>query len=965
MTTVNANPTTAATGGTTADGAVDGIREGAVDEFNSTVAEDTPSPGMQLLQALKDNSLIGEELFQQYANNPEIMRQFDELALSESGRLDIQSEGDKTLQALVNGMTVEKALAALGRGLDINNGPDAEQVAAINFLSGGDQIAFLEIAINWTLKHSADTVLRFNPVLNQFKFFNGHSGQELNTPWLNWMTDKLVGGGEDRAHDIYDRGYFSTVRHETNVERSGDSSGSKKAYVSRIKDEWVSVAPEFNRLRDSSPLSAEQLEQRGGVFGVDPAAGERHDVALPVEVKKFTIEDERKSAQSTQSRSTGDSGSGRKWGRTTTHDVHRVFDVAHNSDPAKFVAGADQALRETLEFVNKGLLDGNTVVLYLTEGETVNNPYIGNLNIIDLQSKVSVYNPGSGDSVVTTFQTEGATVNGGTGAMNVNAVATDDLTIEDHADRHDKENTVVYSGENNNTKHTTDEGVTNIVVNNTMNDWTLDAKGLANTVVMGTGVITGGTITMRDRQADAEQRPVNPAMLFPGDDNDSRQVRARVERASGDRDTRAGATFSAQLNSSIDNTSITTGHLANKINIVGDISNSTIDSGDGDDQVVLAGIIKDTHIKTGEDDDTVAIAGETSKATNVTIDTGDDEDRVSLEGFFNGISVSVGDDKDKVTLEGTFEGGDNHVDVGKGNDQVIFSEEYRGEINLSDTAAATRKFYSTRVNNYDVAALQGEGWIKEGDSLIRNDEAGNKIAQINLTKDAKHFEKVAVYDQKGKELETLQDIKVIVEKNSGMLGWLGTALTVAGSIFSAGAFAPVLTALGSGLNMFNGAINGQGAMAFAGAATGMMGSASMLNGLPIHEVQQISNTARLVGAGAQAAQGNWLGAATNGLKVANNFAGVVDPSVFNPLTDATGKIINGNSILDIATSVVGGVDGPLNLPEQLGQVFEIALAFEEGGFDNITDAIGKAAVDLARDSSPQPPNSDPPPAIGA
>ena len=110
------------------------------------------------------------------------------------------------------------------------------------------------------------------------------------------------------------------------------------------------------------------------------------------------------------------------------------------------------------------------------------------------------------------------------------------------------------------------------------------------------------------------------------------------------------------------------------------------------------------------------------------------------------------------------------------------------------------------VKEYDVVAMQGEGWelieTENRNMLISRDENGDILAQINSSGDSEHLESIYTFDENGR-IADLQSIDPEIRQKWGALGPISQGLLALGVVF------PPAAVAGGFLSLVHQGANGQ------------------------------------------------------------------------------------------------------------------------------------------------------------
>ncbi len=340
---------------------------------------------MQLMSWYQ-TEFISAGQFEVYANDLPTLAGLQQIIEAGGGRLDVSDPLNLNLQQYAD-MSIADAQVALDRGFDLQTGPDAEQIAALNVLAKGHDTAFIELLMTWTSNVHPDVNLEFNNRSSRarnkgdFRLTLGE-GQEP-TPFTNWL------GGMFKAHEMRGKGGYGK-----------DSDGDK----GNPTDAWQVVRPDLGTTQAVSTDAEfdailQAVFQDGDPTTVtDPAASHLSYNA--------TIVDREDGAQ--------------------------IFDVDRNKGHALFHAFGSGMARQALNIFAPDAVGATTTFLINAQGETVENvSNIGNMAIIEDGGGNNVFTTDAGD---VTFSSRGATdsiMRPGTGDLYAVVDSTSYLNIED------------------------------------------------------------------------------------------------------------------------------------------------------------------------------------------------------------------------------------------------------------------------------------------------------------------------------------------------------------------------------------------------------------------------------------------------------------------------------------------------------------------------------------------------------
>ena len=258
--------------------------------------------------------------------------------------------------------------------------------------------------------------------------------------------------------------------------------------------------------------------------------------------------------------------------------------------------------------------------------------------------------------------------------------------------------------------------------------------------------------------------------------------------------------------------------------------------------------------------------------------------------------VFGGDGDDRFVFGGESIG--NTVRTGDGNDYITINSTFEGDFDLSDSAAAWAWANDDETNEFDVVALQGEGWelleLDDQTSLIARDENDNILAQINLSGDSKRLESIYTFDSNGR-IADLQSIDPEIRYKLAFLKPVSQVLLALGTVFPPAAIAGAVTKFA--YDAANNQVSFRNAVTTGVQVAGAYGAPAYV--------------APAVNAGFAASDGNWSQFAQNLVLTA---AGVEASIEGVPLQEAAlAKVANG---VEAALITVEGFDS--------GSPFEIA-----------------------------------------
>ena len=388
-----------------------------------------------MLTVWRDAGLITPERHDRYLADPAMLSGVQALATQGGGRIEANSPEEIALRELT-AQSEDEIRAVLAEDFDLEAGPSAAQLGAINLLAYGNDTAFMEIALNWTLSKHPDVALRYVPDVGNDPSGNG----ELRYKGTGQLRFENADGSiPDEASP-----FLAWIVGEIEIKDLG-SPGS--THPGRVFD-----------------LSNEELNETG--------ERETPAVTLTFTRTRLVSDDARRALI------------GDVLGRDVLKDPDRSF-VFNTNRAAGGVQNLQEgfgsgALRETLELLHPALLEGGSeVMLCNTAGEVVDNVSdVGNLDVLEVGGSGTDVNVGAGDASVLTSGSRGTVVTGGRGSLDVLAHDTGGLRVEDGA--HDPSNAtaITYQGLNERGFVTTDGGASDIkFAPGETRDFALTARG--------------------------------------------------------------------------------------------------------------------------------------------------------------------------------------------------------------------------------------------------------------------------------------------------------------------------------------------------------------------------------------------------------------------------------------------------------------------------------------------------------
>ena len=411
-------------------------------------------------------------------SNPAALVGLDHV-LSDGGYLQVNSPEELALREIVL-QSEDEIYAALARGFDINEGPDADQLAGLNLLAYGHDAAFAELVINWTLSQHPDLALEFNPAERhgeRFRFTHESIPEIEHNSFIFWLGSLLPNDGVARQLPLYegthDDGYEGLLLGRQNLE-----SGNFE-----YESEWYSLTPSLEYFREA----ASDERYRSVVteaFGVSLIG------ARPLQ--DFSL----RGLAEPDATILGATTFNLRTSNQTNYLTRRGIDV----EP--FDGFGSGLFRSVLEREYPELVSGSSDNFLVDHDDAVidNVTDVGNLNVFDIGSSGTVIDVGAGDANIVSLATEDTQIAGGPGTLNVLAQETVGLRVEDNRADDDSTTSATFVGANEGAFISTDRGTTSITVGTgVLDDARIEGDGELTVEIRPGGVLEDSRIDLGDR----------------------------------------------------------------------------------------------------------------------------------------------------------------------------------------------------------------------------------------------------------------------------------------------------------------------------------------------------------------------------------------------------------------------------------------------------------------------------------